>query len=357
MYTLGTHFEELLRRTQPPQERIDVAATVTPLVRDYLRDHADLATIAPHSRLVGSYAQKMSVGDVKDVDFLVFVPGDPVNNEPEAKSIVRQLRAALDGLPEHLGYKGYAAIDIEMARRSVHVYFENEDFHLDVVPATAIDGLDEPLYVPDRGLNRWIPSHPLGYIELLNSLNNEHGKKVKRLGRLFKHFRDFHMKTRKPKSYWLGAVLVHHVQNTLDTDQSIAVLFHDLVNSTYNSFAPTLGREGATPHIKDPMLGHDISWNWQRSHFETFMRRLADVRDWSAQALEEGDRDRAISLWQKVFGADYFPSEVAEAATQRAQTAYPGKSVVLPSGLVLPSATAAGGHTPTHPTRFYGSDE
>lgn len=359
MYTLGTHFEILLQNLCPPQERLDAARNLPPLVRDFLEEHKEFATLAPHSRLAGSYAQDMSVCDVKDVDFLVRVPGDPEKNEPEAKALIQSLCAVLNDLPEALGYEGWAGIDIERARRSVHVYFKEHDFHLDVVPCIAPDGFEEPLYVPDRGFNEWIKSHPIGYVNLLNDLNNQHGKKVKPLGRLLKHFRNHQMKTRKPKSYWLGALLVHHIQkgDGLDMTQPLAVLFRDLLDAIYNQYRVTLvTSDTATPNLKDPLLRHNISWNWSRSHFETFMRRLDDGRTWASKALETDDREKAIELWQKIFGEDYFPAAIDEKATELAHAGIPGMSLVTGTGLVVPAQPASKGLIATQPTRFHGTE-
>jgi hypothetical protein len=361
MYTLGTHFDVLLQNIQPPQERLDAARDLPPLVRTFLKEHEEFETVAPHSLLAGSYAQDMSVCDVKDVDFLVRVLGDPENNEPAAKQLILSLQRTLNDLPEALGFEGWAGIDIERARRSVHVYIKGRDFHLDVVPCIAPDGFEQPLYVPDRGFNEWIKSHPIGFVNLLNELNNDHGKKVKPLGRLFKHFRNQHMKTRRPKSYWLGALLVHHVRKEkgLDMSQPLAVLFRDLLDAVYNQYRLLLYRtDDATPCIPDPMLGHDISWNWERSHFETFMRRLDDGRTWATKALEiDDDREKAITWWQKIFGEAYFPAEVDAKAAGLAAIGLPGRAVVTHSGLVLPAQSAAQRVTQTQPTTFHGAEE
>jgi hypothetical protein len=359
MYTLGTHFEILLQNICPPQERLDAACDLPPLVRDFLKKHEEFATIAPHSHLAGSYAQDMSVCDVKDVDFLVNVPGDPEKNEPEAKALIQSLRNVLNDLPAALGFEGSAGVDIERARRSVHVYIKGRDFHLDVVPCIAPDGFDKPLYVPDHGFNEWIKSHPIGYINLLNDLHNEHGKKVKPLGRLFKHFRNQQMKTRQPKSYWLGALLVHHIRKEkgLDMTQPLAVLFRDLLDAVYNQYRVVYDTSDiATPHIKDPLLEHDISWNWGRSHFETFMRRLDDGRTWATKALETDDREKAIGWWQKMFGEDYFPVTIDEKVAQMAAAGLPGKSFVTGTGLIVPAQPSGAGLVATQPTRFHGSE-
>lgn len=356
MLVLSTHFEQLLKNVQPPQDRIQAAQTLPDQVRDYLEEYEEFATVSPHSRLVGSYAQDLCVGDVKDVDFLVRVNGDPERNEPEAKKLIQDLKSALDGLPEALAYGGSTGIDTEGARRSVHVYFEGRDFHLDVVPCVAPDGFEKPLYVPDRSFNKWIPSHPVGYIGLLNDLNNEHGEKVKPLIRLLKHFRNYHFRTRKPKSYWLGALTIHHVQNTLDMTRSLAELFHDLLDAIYSQYDHLLWTDKvSTPNIKDPMLEHNVSWNWGRSSFETFMRRVDEGRSWAAKALEAEEREDAIRWWQKVFGED-FPSDVSKEAAWIARASLPGSAFVGPSGQVIGHRPDSGVYTPTKETTFHGED-
>lgn len=359
MYTLGTHFDEMFKKLLPPQERLDAARDLPPLVRDYLKAHEEFETLAPHSRLAGSYAQHLSVGDVKDVDFLVRVPGDPEENEPGAKELVQALKKALDGLPEALELEGYADIDITRARRSVHVHFVDRDFHLDVVPCVAPDGLDELLWVPDRGYDEWIRSHPIGYVNLIAELVEEYGEKVRGLIKALKHFRNHQMKTRKPKSYWLGAMAVYHIRRDggLDMDQPLAVLVRDLLDAIYQQYESLYLSEKGTPNIPDPMLGHNISPKWERSHFETFMRRLDDARGWATTALETDDRDKAIELWQRIFGEEYFPTEVKEAALAAARAGLPGLTGVGAGGLVTPHKPSTGIWTPTQKTTFHGERE
>ncbi|MDM9383573.1 nucleotidyltransferase [Chlorogloeopsis sp. ULAP01] len=361
MFPLITHFEELLKNIQPPQERLDAARDLPPVVREYIAKSKDFPTVYPHSRLAGSYAQDMTSGDVKDVDTLIRVSGDPKANKPEAKRLIQDMKKLLDGLPKALGFDGYAEaeIEVERARRSVHVYFKGKDFHLDFVPCIAPDGFEGVLYVPDRGFNKWIASHPIGYINLLNELQNKHARKVKPLGKLLKHFRDCQMKSRKPKSYWLGALLVYHIQqNTLDMTQPLAVLFYELLDAIYRQYDHLLYTSNvATPNLPDPILGHNISWNWSRTHFETFMRRINEGRNWAAKALETNDREKAIKYWQKIFGEEYFPSEVETAASKLAKAGLPGKSYVSSTGLILPSQPASGLYTSTIATKFHGIDQ
>ncbi|NMF65740.1 nucleotidyltransferase (plasmid) [Brasilonema octagenarum UFV-E1] len=361
MFPLITHFEELLKNIQPPQERLEAARDLPPLVRDYIAESKEFPTVSPDSRLAGSYAQQMAVGDVKDVDTLIRIPGNPKANEPKAKQLIQDMKKLLDSLPEALGYEGYAEaeIEVERARRSVHVYFKDKDFHLDFVPCIAPDGFENVLYVPDRGFNKWIASHPIGYIKLLNDLQKQYDNKVKPLGKLLKHFRDYQMKTRKPKSYWLGALLVYHIQEgNLDMTQPLAVPFYTLLNEIYCQYDHLLSTSSdATPNILDPMLDHNISWNWSRTYFETFMRRINEGRNWAAKALETDDREKAIEYWQKIFGEEYFPSDVETTVSRLATKGLPGKSYVSSTGLIVSSQPASGIYTSTIATKFHGTEQ
>ena len=227
-------------------------------------------------------------------------------------------------------------------------------------PALHPTVFEEVIYVPDRGFNKWIASHPVGYINLLTQLNDTNGRKVRPLTKLLKHFRDAHMQTRRPKSYWLGALVVHHItrQDSLNTSQPLAVLFRDLLEAIYQQYDHLLHvSDSATPNIRDPMLGHNISWNWGRSHFETFMRRLDEGRTWATKAVESKEKEQAFWWWQKIFGEAYFPSNVDSAASDLATAALPGRSYVTPAGILLSAKPASGMSIPVQRTTFHGETE
>jgi hypothetical protein len=359
MYPLTTHFNKLRQNTLPPADRLEAAKTVPPLVRKFLELHESFVTVSPQSRLVGSYAQKLCVGDVKDVDLLVFVPGAYEGDEMiEPRTMIADLRRALSGLATHLGYED-DEISIEAARRSVHVHFKNQDFHLDVVPCIAPDGVDEPAYVPCKNLDEWVKTHPVGYIKKLDEINAEHGYNVKRLARTMKHFVHFKMKQKnmRPKSYWLGALLLQVIdEQGFDDTKTQAELFHWLVAAISEKYRVTLDTSTtATPNIKDPILGHNLSWNWGRNAFEMFMARLKEATDWSRAAISSNtSKEDAIALWQKIFGEEFFPSNVEDVATELANSLRPGFACVEPSGIVVTLAAASDAAVAAPMTRFHG---
>ncbi|MDQ5822776.1 MAG: nucleotidyltransferase [Chloroflexota bacterium] len=364
MATLNQHFDKMASNLNPPQERRDAARDVPRIVRDYLQGCTSFPTVDPHTRLAGSYAQDMSAGDIKDVDVLVRVDGDPEANEPCARQTIKDLKAALDGLKNSDdGLGGWLVSDVTVneARRSVHVHFKDKDFHLDIVPFIAPGGLDEPLYVPDKGYDEWIESHPLGVVELVSELDKDNMRKVRKLGKIFKLWRNTTMINMKPKSYWLTALLLQHVQETLDMNKQLPDLFRDLLANIYDQFADHLESKKDAPAIDDPMLGHNVAHNWDRNHFESFMRHLEEGRkqmDRALKAVADGDLDGAVATCQeKLFGDEYFPSDIEDDVQRKAAAFMPGSTYILPGGSMTATKPTTS-HIPVQPTRYYGgSDE
>lgn len=356
MVSTRLHFKKLLLNIQPPESRLEAARTLPPKVRDYLKENEEFVTLSPHSKLTGSYAQFLSVGDIKDVDFLVRTDGDPTKNDPEAKKIVNALKSALDDLPAFLELDGYTEVEVTGARRSVHVCFTRENFHIDAVPCIAPYGFDYSIWVPDKGFNKWVESHPLGVVSLVKELENDYPEKFRNLTKLTKFFRNVQMQRSKPKSYWLLTLLIHEFRdNGFTADGPLGQSFHDLIDRLYKRLAPTYGRtDGATPNLKDPILEHNVSWNWGRGDFETFMRRLDDGRKWSQNALDAAAKENlpeAIKQWQRVFGTA-FPNDVSDLARAEAAEMQPGKAAVAASGIILPAASGRALSIP--PTKYYG---
>lgn len=350
--TLPLHFSELLKAINPPEDRLRAAQELPGQVRDYLESQIDLTTAAPHSRLGGSYARNTAVGDIKDVDIFVFLKKDYAEWEPT--KVLKVLGDVLRGLPDVLGPVG--EIDIQVGqRRSVHVCFEDRDFHLDIVPAIAVDGMKKPLLVPDKEAGKWIRSDPLGYQTALSALNGESDGKVVPLIKLHKHWRDFQMKRRRPKSYWLECLIYREIQsgNVKTTDLSYAELYQAILESLYSRFEDMLTDGQGIPRIPDPQLGNNVASSWERDEFEAYMQRVDESRRWAARALE-AERDEAVELWQRVFGGECFPTLVDEAAQQIATAVKSGSAFVIPSGIVLPTMPAGGKAVRSPEHRFYG---
>jgi hypothetical protein len=84
------------------------------------------------------------------------------------------------------------------------------------------------------------------------------------------------------------------------------------------------------------MLGNNVAFNWERSAFESFMRRLKESIGWAERALEmdRNQLDEAVALWQKVFGEECFTDSATLRKRQKAAWLSAGGGYVGSSGAV-----------------------
>ncbi len=344
------HFAALVKKVNPSDERLKIAQSRPGDVREWLKDH-EFATKTPHSRLVGSYGRDTAHLDIKDVDVLVFLPDDQLDRTPNA--VLLDVKKVLDGYPG-------ANVETSGQRRSVRMDFPDENLRLDIVPVVAKDGLDKQLSVPDRPAAKWIKSDPLAYAERLSRVNQENNGKLVPLVKLIKTWRDVQMKVRRPKSYVIEVMALYAIENgdiTLNgesTAQNLADFFAHIATK-YDDLMEN-GKE--SPRISDPMIPTNyITKHWDRSHFETFMRRIREADKAAQKALKTDDDDAASAEWAKVFG-EYWPTadEAKTEAKKQAQAAAvtPGKTKVTSTGGVVGYGSTA--TIATAATTFHGGD-
>jgi hypothetical protein len=347
MYTLPHHFNKLLENIYPPEERIKKAETIPGNLRTFLKEHDGIKTVDPYSRLAGSYARKTYVGDIKDVDLIILI--DEEFEEKSPNSVLRLLKNVLED------YEGRGDIEISHQRRSIHMFFKDYDFHLDIVPALIPEGIEKALIIPDKPKEKWVKSHPLGYGKELSELNGKKGQKVIPLIRLLKHWRDYHMQYKRPKSYWLECMVYNKMNNgEIGTEgKSLSEVFNTLTDNIYKGYEDHLSEKDKVPWIKDPMLGNNVARNWERSHFESFMERLDETRKCAQKALKAEEKEEAIELWQKIFGKECFPSSVEESAKILSDALKATSAFVTPMGRVERERPSEGG-TIIQPHRSYG---
>jgi len=344
MPNMRHHFDVLLAKINPPDERVALVSVRVGDVRDWLQQH-EFATKAPHTQLSGSYSRHTAIEMIPDVDVLLFILGDQLDRTPNA--VLLQLHKALQEYPA-------AVINTEGQRRSVRLELPADDLYLDIVPAAAENGLDRPLKVPDRPQQKWILSDPLGYAQRLTKVNQANGEKVVPLIKLVKAWRDEQMERRRPKSYVLEVMLLYAIEDgaLVLCDRSVADNVHDAFVYITDKYADLMDNGTAAPRILDPQVPeHYITKGWERSHFETFMRRAREARRAAARALATEDEAAASEEWKRVFGSRWpTDDEVKRAIREEAAAHQPGVTKIASSGRVIggPAVVA------TRPTRFHG---
>lgn len=353
MPNMRHHFSALLARINPPDDRVQTAATRVNDLRTFLAEH-DLPTASPHTRLSGSYARHTAIEQIPDVDILTFLPADQLDRTPNA--VLLEMHGVLKGFPG-------GALDTRGQRRSVRLTLEADDLCLDIVPAVLDGDLDQPLRVPDRPKCEWIQSDPLGYAEHLSDLNKNHGNKLVPLIKLLKAWRDEQMKLRRPKSYVLEVILLQGVESgdLVLCDRGTAENVHDALQYVTDRFEVLMDEGKESPRIADPQIPSSfVTKGWERAAFETFMRRAREARRTAARALNAEDVLTASEAWGSVFGSRWpEEAEVKEAARIEAKGVQPGDASVLPTGLIVGGALGLADATTkavaSRPTRYHGS--
>ena len=105
------------------------------------------------------------------------------------------------------------------------------------------------------------------------------------------------------------------------------------------------------------MLGNNVAWNWERGHFETFMARVKEARNWAQRALnmDEDHESDGVDLWQNVFD-NTFPT-FAEVQAVRFATAARTRTLFVNSQgrvSITPPTEGRAWQSPAH--RFYGDE-
>jgi len=345
MLNMRHHFNALQKKIEPAEARAHLASTRVGEVRDWLKDN-EFETESPHTRLSGSYSRSTAIEVIPDVDVLMFVPVDQLDRTPNA--VLLQLHEVLQDYPA-------AAINTEGQRRSVRLEFPADDLYLDIVPAVAEEGLDKALKVPDRPQEEWIPSDPLGYAERLTNLNQTNGEKVVPLIKLMKAWRDEQMQRRRPKSYVLEVMLLYAVEDgkLALCDHSVAENVRDAFVYITDTYAELMDNSTAAPRISDPQIpNHFITKGWERSHFETFMRRAREAGRAAERALAAENEATASEDWKTVFGKRWpTDAEVNRTVREEAAAHQPGAAKIASTGRIIGGAAVIA----TRPTRFHGA--
>ena len=293
MAVLPGHFSLFKKRIEPDSDKAAVAQSLPTKVREHIKKHSEFVTEYPHTRLAGSYARHTATKQIKDVDILVFA--DQSWRDEPIPDMMQALYDALKELPDTL--EDGDTPELRRQRRSVGVYLPKSDLSLDIVPVLKIvDDLNEVLEVPDKEWDEWVFTHPLGYGCLLSELNSDNGGKVVPTVKMLKHWRDMKFQRMRPKSYWLESMVVRHIRREWVTtaNKGDATLLADLFDSIYDRFKPVLDREEETPFIPDAKLRNPVAWNWRRTAFETFMRRLDETRKLARAAVDTSDDETAV---------------------------------------------------------------
>jgi hypothetical protein len=300
---LHDSFTTFISEITPDEKDIAAAREAHESVRKYLAGPDGLGAKYSDSFLAGSYARHTAISPVKDVDVICLTT---YTTKDDPAVVLAHLRRVLS--------KNYKFDDTVANRRSVMVILDNTPLTMDIVPAIATGGRDNPIFVPDKGDNHtlkgWVRSNPHRHLTLAEQRNASSPKvrgaesylSTVKMMRWWRHTQ-LPAKQRHPKGFVLEVMC-------LELMPMVGGEWAELVRATMNAIANKYGRylgTGTAPMLDDPALpGEKIRTKMTAADFDVFLRNLDEARRAMEMAIASTDAAESARGYRKVFG-DVFP--------------------------------------------------
>ena len=286
-------FTEFLRdEVNLNQSRLDRLETSVGAVNDYLKGN-----LSGYQRMErqGSYAlgtliKPVDDNDEYDADIQIVMNPNP---QWEPKDYVLEINRAL------AGNKNYAD-KLRLKTRCVTVDYAG-DFHLDVVPRVTISGKH---YVCNRTDNKFEETDGIGYRDWFNEKNRITGRNLKRVVRLLKHLRD-HKNSFTAKSILLTTLAGNTIKSSDEGTAAVSTVA-DTLETVLSRMNDYLQQHPNMPVIKNPVLpSEDFNRHWDQRRYANFRNRVQSYAQTAKQAKAEPSAEKAIKLWQELFGDEF----------------------------------------------------
>ena len=307
MSKVNSLFDQFLSNIEPDKDAVAYAQEAHKPVRECLEKDDSFSEYVESTFLYGSYRRHTAVGDIKDVDIVVLTNFDTTDEANNPRAVLRKLKAALARCyddPENPQYQ----------RRSIRIDDPLPDrpevtMTLDIIPAVAPDGDDQPLLVPDRELMVWIASHPRGHMKATSNLNKDEysGGKFVPLVKMMKWWWKYQCEERqpdverpKPKGFWVECLTAE----TFDPTQRD---WADHFISVLTNISERFGGACEVPQLLDPGLpDQTIKTSMTLEEFDVFMTAVNESLERAIAARDHEDELESSVMWRDIFG-DAFP--------------------------------------------------
>ncbi len=283
-------FGEFLRdEVNLNESRLDRLETSVGAVNDYLKDNLPgYQTMDKQgSYALGTLIKPVDDNDEYDADIQIVINPNP---KWEAKDYVPAINKTL------AGNKNYVD-KLRLKTRCVTVDYAR-DFHLDVVPRVTINGKH---YVCNRTDNKFEETDGTGYREWFNEKNRITGGNLKRVVRLLKHLRD-HKNSFTAKSILLTTLAGNAIKVSDEGTAAVSTVA-DTLETVLSRMNDYLQQHPNMPEIKNPVLPtENFNRHWDQRRYANFRDRIQSYAQTAKQAKAEPSAEKAIKLWQDLFG-------------------------------------------------------
>lgn len=223
---------------------------------------------------------------------------------------------------------------IRKQARSVGISTSNAD--MDVVPIIAPYDMNGTLYIPDRKLEKWLPTNPPGHTQWTTDVNQSCGGRFKPLVKLMKWWRRQNSTVNKrPKGFQIE-VITAECSELAETQY--ADLFLSILEGIVSKYAWAVDL-GMVPRIADPAVpGNSVTDGMTFAAVKGFYDKAKAHAKLGREAQQEEDDEKALAKWREIFG-DRFPAPATmKSAGLLAAAATPAGTLSFPNKPISPKA-------------------
>jgi predicted nucleotidyltransferase len=285
---IASHFSALLKRIDPtPRDKL-IYQTHEKTVRKRLE------SVFRTNRVirVGSYSRGTSIRHTSDVDVMLVLERDEVRWGGQYKSSTTVLNSVRAQLSDR-----YFQTGVRRDRQAVVVQFRNNQYPVDIVPATYHRhdrNSNYPIFIIPDGNGGWLETSPLAHNKFIKDADEGTGGKLKRTAKLIKYWRYCREPHIPLNSFHVELLLAD--ENICAGAKSYALCF--------NNALAALANRGCKP-LEDPV---GISGLIVAANTEPMRRKVQAAVLASAQraynavmAEREGNVSESLRLWEIVF--------------------------------------------------------
>jgi hypothetical protein len=286
MALLLDQFKEARARVEPTDQDKANAATAHEAVRSILESDDRLAVLGVETVLIGSYRRHVSIRRVRDVD--VFSRLSEVAAGAGPRALLNLFVEVLRG--------EFEDERIQMQDRSIKVGFPQFDLDVDAVPACPLNGHWRIPNRTDRD-DPWEETNPEELTSLSESMNAKHQELYVPTVKLLRQVRRAHL-GKRPNGFCIEALTYAAFDDGHVKGANTAEYFCSALAGVADGLA-----RAAVDGIPDPTLpGHLIDTRATDEDLQAAHRRVTDLAEMAARALDEADRCEAAWLFQEILG-------------------------------------------------------
>lgn len=327
-------FLDFLAEIEPSPTTKSACISAHSTLRGKLQTHDTYKNLHKHTYLSGSYARNTALrprqtnGTVRrpDVDIIV-VTNHQHTDRPS--DVITTLHKAVKSL-------GYT--DVVANRRSICVSLSSVE--MDVVPIMPSPWEEGSWLIADKSEERWLVTNPMGHNQWASSVNKKANGCFVPLVKLVKWWRRENLPhLKRPKGFILETLVAKHMDYM---ETGYEELFAKFLEAVRDEYLWTV-QVGQVPYLIDPSVpDNNVFSHVKPEEFKRFYDMAEAHATLVRRAQQETDPDKALALWQRVFGDRYRKPVQKVSLLRPAAATSSGLGLTFPSIAVIPPNKPAG---------------